>query len=276
MKTLVLALCCLVSLPVLADLKLPALSPSAKVVQTVGLTEITVDYSSPAVKGRKIWGGLVPYDAVWRAGANHATNITFSAPVVVDGKELAAGTYAFFVIPSAKSWTLILNKAADVWGSGEYSKDADVARVTVTPTAIPNRERLVYLITNFSNDAANLDLEWEKVRVTLPIKLKTAEQAEKNIKQADATAWQPMFQAARYYLEAKDWANGLAAIDKSIATKETWTNTWVKAQLLAGSGKFKDAYPLAEKAQQLGSAVPPAEFYYAADIKKALTEWKGK
>lgn len=277
MTKLAVALTCVLSVPAFAQLKLPALSPSAKVVQTVGLTDITIDYSSPAVKGRKIWGGLVPYDAVWRAGANHATNITFSAPVVVDGKDLAAGTYSFFVIPTAKTWTLILNKSADQWGSGEYSKDNDVVRVTVTPAAIPNRERLAYGITNFTNDAANIDLEWEKVRVTLPIKLKTSEQAEKNIKQADEGAWQPMNQAARYYLEAKAWAPGLAAVDKSIAIKETWFNTWVKAQLLAGSGKYKDAYPLAEKAQKLGAqVVPPTDFFYAEDIKKALTEWKGK
>jgi Protein of unknown function (DUF2911) len=269
------ALCCL-ALPAFAELKLPALSPSAKVVQTIGLTDITIDYSSPAVKGRKIWGGVVPMDQVWRAGANHSTNITFSAPVVVGEKTLAAGTYSYFVIPGAKSWTLVLNELHDQWGSGDYNKEKDVVRITVTPQAIPNRERLVYLITNFTNDSANIDLEWEKVRVTLPVKLKTVEQASANIKTAAETAWQPMNQAARYYLESKDYGNGLAAVDKSIATQETWFNTWVKAQLLAGSGKYKDAYPLAEKAQMLGAKVPAGQFFYADEIKKALTEWKGK
>jgi hypothetical protein len=275
MKKLLLA-CCLFAAPAFADLKLPTLSPGAKVVQTAGLTDITVDYSSPAVKGRKIFGGLLPFDQLWRAGANHATTITFSQPVVIDGKDVPAGAYSFFTIPGAKSWTLILNKTVDLWGTNDYSKDADVLRMTVTPTAIPSREHLVYLVTNFTNESANIDLEWDTVRVTLPVKLKTAEQAAANIKQASETAWQPLNQAARYELEAKDWAAGLALVEQSIAIKQTAINTWVKAQLLAGSGKVKEAYPLAEKAQQLGAQLPPQDFYFAADIKKALTEWKGK
>ena len=276
MSRQLMSLLCLLAAPAFAQLKLPVLSPGAKVSQTAGLTDITIEYSSPAVKGRKIWGGLLPLDQVWRAGANHATNITFSQPVVVGDTQVPAGTYGFFAIPGAKTWTLVLNKTADQWGSGDYKKENDVVRVTVTPVAIPNRERLVFLITNFTNDAASIDLEWEKVRVTLPVKLKTAEQAAANIKAAGDGAWQPMNQAARYYLEAKDFPAGLAAIDKSIGIQETWQNSWVKAQLLAGSGKFKDALPFAQKAEDLGSKVPPADFFDADNIKKALTEWKGK
>lgn len=270
-----LGLLCLLSLPAFAQLKLPSLSPGAKVSATAGLTDIAIDYSSPAVKGRKIWGALVPFDQVWRAGANHATNITFSQPVQIGETAVPAGTYSFFAIPGAASWTLVLNKTADQWGSTDYKKEADLVRVTVKPQAIPNRERLTYLISNSTNETVGIDLEWEKVRVTLPVTLKTTEQAEANIKTAGDSAWQPMNNAARYYLEAKDYAKGLAAVEKSIAVQETWLNTWVKAQLLAGSGKTKDAYALAEKAQTLGQKTPD-DFYAAADVKKALTEWKGK
>jgi hypothetical protein len=244
-------------------------------MQQVGVTDITVEYSSPAVKGRKIWGGLVPLDKVWRAGANHSTTITFSQPVVVGDKELAAGTYGFFAIPGAAQWTLIVSKANDLWGSDEYKPENDLVRVNVKPTAIPNRERLVYLVTNFGDDAASIDLEWEKVRVTLPVKLKTADQAAANIKAAIENEWQTMNNAARYALEHKDYANGLVYVDKSIATRETWFNTWVKAQLLAASGKKADALVLAQKAQTLGSQTPE-KFFFAEDVKKALTEWKGK
>lgn len=275
MQLRLVGLLCLLASPALAQLKLPPLSPEAKVVQNVGLTTITIDYSSPAVKGRKIWGALVPMDKVWRAGANHSTTIAFTQPVVIGDKELAAGTYGFFAIPGAASWTLIVSKTNELWGSDEYKPENDVVRVTVKPTAIPNRERLVYLVTNFTNETANIDLEWEKVRVTLPVKLKTADQAAANIKAAMETEWQPMNNAARYALENKDYANGLIYVDKSIATKETWFNVWVKAQLLAGSGKKADALALAEKAQTLGSQTPE-KFFYAADVKKALTEWKGK
>ncbi len=275
MKLRLVGLLALLASPAFAQLKLPPLSPEAKVVQNAGLTTITIDYSSPAVKGRKIWGGLVPMDKVWRAGANHSTTIHFTQPVVIGDKEVAAGTYGFFAIPGAASWTLIISKANELWGSDDYKPENDVVRVTVKPTAIPNRERLVYLVTNFTNETANIDLEWEKVRVTLPVKLKTAEQATANIKAAMENDWQPMNSAARYALENKDYPNALIYVDKSIASQETWFNTWVKAQILAGSGKKADALVLAQKAQTLGEKNPDG-FFYAAEVKKALTEWKGK
>ncbi len=270
----IVGLICCLSFTAFAQLKLPSLSPEAKVVQTAGLTTITVDYSSPAVKGRKIWGGVVPLDKAWRAGANHATTINFTQPVVIGDKEVAAGTYGFFTIPGAASWTLIVSKQADIWGSDEYKPENDVVRVTVKPQAIGNRERLVYLVTNFTNETANIDLEWEKVRVTLPVKLKTAEQATANIKALENLSGQ-YTQAARYYLEEKDFTNALLWADKSVAASETWLGVWVKAQALAGQKKFKEALPLAEKAQTLGQQ-NPERFFFAADVKKALTEWKGK
>ncbi|PZR10752.1 MAG: hypothetical protein DI536_18925 [Archangium gephyra] len=266
-------LCCL-SFSAFAQLKLPALSPEAKVVQTAGLTTITIDYSAPAVKGRKIWGGVVPMDKVWRAGANHATTINFTQPVIIGDKEVAAGTYGFFAIPGAAEWTLIVSKQADIWGSDEYKQENDVVRVKVKPQPIGNRERLVYLVTNFDNAQAHIDLEWEKVRVTLPVKLKTAEQAAANIKALDNQAGQ-YTSAARYYLEEKDYANAVVYADKSIAAQESWLAYWVKAQALSGQKKFKEALPLAEKANALGSQTPE-RYFFAADVKKALTEWKGK
>ncbi|MER2561256.1 MAG: DUF2911 domain-containing protein [Myxococcaceae bacterium] len=272
---LVVVVACLSAVSAFAQLKLPALSPEAKVVQTAGLTTITVDYSSPAVKGRKIWGALVPLDKVWRAGANKNTTVTFSMPVVIGETQVPAGSYGFFAIPGAASWTLILSKVNDLWGSDEYKEGNDLVRVTVKPQAIAARERLAYLVSNFTNESASIDLEWEKVRVSLPVKLKTAEQAAANIKAMAENPSAQMTQAARYYLEEKDFANALAFADKSIAISETWLNTWVKAQALAGQGKFKEALPLAEKANTLGQ-VKPEGFFYAADVKKALTDWKGK
>lgn len=275
-RSTLLTLCCLVALPVFAQapLKLPQASPGARVMQTVGMTDITIDYSSPAVKGRKIWGTLVPMDKVWRAGANKATNITFSQAVTVGDKELAAGTYGFFAIPGAAQWTLILNKTADQWGAYEYKADGDVVRVTVKPTAIPNRERLAYAVTNFTNDAATIDLEWEKVRVSLPIKLKTTEQATASIKTMIDSAWQPMNQAVRFAMEQKDYTNALAYSDKSIALGEHWVNLWTRAQVYAAMGKFKDATAAAEKAQTLGAKTP--DEFPADEVKKALAEWKTK
>jgi hypothetical protein len=198
-----LLLCCTAGLA-RADLDLPRPSPFAKVVQTVGLTDITVDYSSPGVKGRKIWGGVVPYDQMWRAGANQATKITFSRDVTFAGKPVPAGTYAFFVIPTKAAWTAILNKRADQAGTGrDYKQADDLLRVSVQPKAAPMRERLAYLITDFTDDKASLDLEWEKLRLSIPITVATVAQVSTNITSAIDGTWRTYANAARYMLETK-------------------------------------------------------------------------
>jgi hypothetical protein len=247
-------------------------------VQTAGLTDITVEYSSPAVGGRKIWGALVPYAAVWRAGANMATKVTFSKDVTVGTTAVPAGSYAFFVLPQAKgNWTLILNKEANQPGAFNYKQDQDLVRVDVKPDAIPLRERLAYVVSDFTNDAANIDLEWEKVRLRLPVKLATATQVAANLKGLEDNGWSPANQAARYELSMKNYGDAMKWVERSLAIKEDWQNDWTKAQILAATGKNADALALAQKAQELGSKVTPAQqFFFADDIKKALVDWKAK
>ena len=156
-------------------------SPTASVSQTIGFTDVTISYSRPGVKGRKIWGGLVPYDKVWRAGANEATKITFSKDVAINGKKLAAGSYAFFAIPTKNEWTLIFNKVADTWGAFSYdkNKDQDALKIKVKPVEHEFQEWLEY---NFSNmdvqkagtkNAANVNLDWEKLRVSFKVEAET-------------------------------------------------------------------------------------------------------
>jgi hypothetical protein len=274
-RSLLLALLCLAPCSALAQLQLPRPSPGGKVSQVVGLTEITVEYSSPAVKGRKIWGGLVPYGEIWRAGANQATKVTFTKDVTVGSSAVPAGSYALFAIPNANEWTLILNKDFNQNGAFNYKQELDVARIQVQPKTIPNRERLAYAISDFTDDSASVDLEWEKLRVSLPLKLATQAQALANIKSMTDGAWGPYNNAARYMLEsAKDYDAGLQLVDKSIATKEHWYNLWTKAQLLAAKGKYKDAMTWAQKAKQLGEKTPQS-FFMADDVEKALKDWKG-
>lgn len=258
------------------QLELPRPSPNAHVTQTVGVTDITVDYSSPAVRARKIWGGLVPYNQVWRAGANAATKITFSKDVTVGDKVVPAGSYAFFVIPAPapNKWTLILNKDANQFGAFTYKKDDDFMRVEVKPQPSPMRERLAYEITNFTDTTASLELEWERVRVTLPIKLHTDEQVAQSIKHFETAGWSPWAQAARYELDKKHYAEGLTLVETSLKLKETWLNTFVKAQLLAAKGDYKQAYPLAEKAKQMGANDP--DFFMKDQVDQALKQWKSK
>jgi len=149
------------------------ISPKAAVEQTVGFTIIRIEYSRPGVKGRKIWGGLVPYDVVWRAGANEATKITFATDVKINGKKLKAGSYGFFAIPTAKSWTLIFNKVADQWGAFEYNDVEDALRIEVTPEKDEKlwQEWLAYTFTRTSDNTAVIRLEWEKLKVPFNVEV---------------------------------------------------------------------------------------------------------
>ena len=147
------------------------ISPKAAVIQTVGFTEVSIDYNRPGVKGRVIWGGLVPYNKVWRAGANEATKFTFSTDVKINDKTLKAGSYSFFVIPIKESWTLIFNKVADQWGAFEYNEAEDALRFEITPEDGSMQEWLAYTITKTSKNSAVVTLEWEKLKVPFTIEV---------------------------------------------------------------------------------------------------------
>lgn len=139
-------------------------SPRDSVSGTAGKASIHINYGSPSVKGRTIWGGLVPYNTVWRAGANEATTFSTSQPLQVEGKMLPAGTYALFMIPGEKSWTVIFNKTAKQWGAYEYDVKQDALRVTVTPRKAEAHERLKYVITT-----TGFSLFWENLEVPVTV-----------------------------------------------------------------------------------------------------------
>ena len=259
-----------------ADLELPRPSPMAKVTQTIGLTDVTVEYSCPGVKGRKIWDGVVPYDKMWRTGANVATKITFSKDVTFADKPVPAGSYALFTIPTKGAWTVILNKNPNQPGTAQdYKADLDLLRVSVHPKAAPFRERLAFLFSDMTDDKGTLDLEWEKLRLSIPIGVATAQQSLANINSAIDNAWRTYANAARYMLETKkDYDAGMTYIDQSLALKEDWYNLWFKAALQAAKGGYKDAIATGEKAQALGAKAPV--FFLEPEIKKSLAEWKKK
>jgi len=151
------------------------ISPRAFLTQTIGLTDVTISYSRPGVKGRKIWGGLVPYKKVWRAGANEATKISFSTDVLIDGKKFPAGSYSFFIIPNEnKDWTVIFNKVADQWGAFEYNEAEDFARFNVKPQSSNFHEWLSYTFSDMKvnekgKNSAQVNLNWEKIKVPFTI-----------------------------------------------------------------------------------------------------------
>lgn len=257
-----------------ADLELPRPSPNAKVGVSVGLTDILVEYSSPAVKGRKIWGGLVPNGEVWRTGANNATKISFTKDVVIADKPIAAGAYGLYTIPNATSWTIILSKDVDKSGLA-YKKEDDVLRFDVKPTAGTMHEHLTFGFPDFDANGATLALDWEKVHVSFAIKAKTAEQVAAGIKNLNELGQRPYANAARYLLDSKgDTTQAMTLVDQSLAIKEDWFNDWVKAQL---QHEKKDAGACATlaKADKLGQATP-ATYFAAPDVKKQTAEWKCK
>jgi hypothetical protein len=149
------------------------ISPKAIVEQKVGFTDITIEYSRPGVKGRTIWGGLVPYNVIWRAGANEATKFTFETDVTINGKKLKAGSYSFFAIPTKSSWILIFNKVADQWGAFEYNEAEDALRIEVEPETDDKcrQEWLAYTITKTSDKTAIIRLEWEKLNVPFTVEV---------------------------------------------------------------------------------------------------------
>jgi len=154
------------------EVKKVRVSPKAGVFQTIGLTDINISYSRPGVKNRKIWGELVPYNKVWRAGADEATKFTFSTDIMIEGKKLPAGSYSFFAIPGQNEWTLIFNKVADQWGAFTYNEAEDALRIKVKPVSNPNHEWLLYSFTEMDAKhptVAQINLIWENLKVSFNI-----------------------------------------------------------------------------------------------------------
>ena len=256
---------------------LPQPSPLARVEQRVGVTNFAVEYSSPGVKDRKIWGTLVPYDELWRTGANAATKLEASRDFNFAGTPVPAGTYALYTIPGKKSWTVILNSNWKTGGTNGYDQKNDVARVTVKPDSASKRERLAFLFSDTTDASTRLDLEWEKLRVSVPITVDTQTQVLGNIDKAVDEAWRPHFNSARWLLDNNgDLDRALGYIDTSISIKPTWWNHWVKGQILAKQGKPAEAVAMGEKAAELGRGDNVYEGFFKEQVSKTIEEWRKK
>jgi hypothetical protein len=253
------------------EVETPAPSPKAKVEQRAGVTDFYVEYSSPGVKGRKIWGELVPMDKVWRTGANSATVFGASKDFTFGDKVVPAGKYALFTIPGKSSWTIILNTNQKQWGSTDYDQTQDVARMTVKPATSGHRERMTFIFSDTTDDGTRLDLEWEKVRVSIPLKVDTKGHVAKTLDES----WRSHANAARYLVENNgDLDRAMQLVDASIMVKPTWMNQWVRAQVLGKKGKKTDAVSSAEKAMELGKGNQTFESFFKPNVEKALADWR--
>ena len=274
----VLATVLLFALSANAQQKIIRVSPGATVTQTIGVTDISVSYHRPGVKGREIWGKLVPYDQVWRAGANEATTVTFSDDVWIGGKELKAGPYGFFVLPRQQGeWTVIFNALPKQWGAFSYDSTKDVLRIQVKPefATAPLEEWLSFNFTDLTASSATLVLRWEKIALPVPITVNTDGIMSSMNAGTTSAAWQQLNNYARYCIDTKaNYEKGLEAAEKSIAVNENASNLRTKAELLAQMGKTKEAIAAAEKAVTVGKAANPK--FNSADLDKMIADWKKK
>jgi Protein of unknown function (DUF2911) len=218
-------------------LTLPDPSPHASVSQRVGLTDITIDYHRPAVNKRKIWGTLVPYDEPWRAGANENTTITFSSPVTVGGKQIAAGTYGVHMIPTKGTWIIALSTVNTAWGSFSYDPKEDAVRFTVTPTQAEHEESLEYRFENPTETSVTVVMDWERLRVSFPITVDTRAVTFASLKaQLRGLArfsWQPWNQAANWCIRNECGTDqALEWVDGSINVQPSYGNLTTKAKLV--------------------------------------------
>lgn len=266
--------------PSTAQVKLPRPSQKATVMQSIGLTDVTVTYSRPGVKGRAIWGALVPFGEPWRTGANEATTFACSEEVIIDGQKLPAGTYSLLTIPGADEWTVAFNKEKDLWGSYAYKPESDVLKVKVKPlTTASSEEWMSFRFTDLSWTGASLVFQWEKIAFALRINVDDVDQSlvavRDTITRAPADDWRTPYRGASFCMDAgTNLDEGLQWAEKSVKIEEGYFNVSLLARYRAQKGNVKDAVALAEKAIKIGKAQKePAD---TKPTERLLAEWTAK
>ncbi|WP_343486543.1 DUF2911 domain-containing protein [Allomuricauda sp. d1] len=279
MKKLFLVACAAVlSLSMTAQMQTPQPSPSSKLKQEVGLTDVKVEYSRPSMKGRTIFGDLVPYDALWRTGANKNTTITFSDDVTIDGKELKAGSYAIYTKPGEAVWEVIFYADTNNWGTPQEwdaSKVALTTKAQVYEMPMPV-ETFTITIDDLHNNGATLGMLWEKAYVGVKFEVPTLDKAQKSIEavMSGPSANQYYAAASYYYDEGKDMDKAKEWIDKAVAMDEEGRMFWVMRKQSLIHAKLGDTKAAIEAAKKsLASAEKAGNADYVKLNKDSLKEW---
>jgi len=236
------------------QIKTPAPSPPQYVKQDFGLSSIELSYSRPGVKGRKIFGDLVPYGKVWRTGANSATTLTFGDDVIIGGTKIPAGKYGLLTIPGESDWTIIITKQLDVTNPAAYKQDQDVVRLTTQSNQLPfPLESFTILFANVTGSSCDLQLIWDKTFVSFPIKTEIDSKIMAQIDNTMNKDNRPYFNAAMYYMDnGKDLNKALEWFNKATDADPTaYFVFYQKAKCLAKMGKKQDAIAVAQKSMQL-------------------------
>ncbi len=239
-------------------LDLPLQSQRAQISQRIGLTDITIVYHRPLVNDRKVWDGLVPYGTVWRAGANQNTTITFSDPVLVEGKPLDKGTYGLHMIPNADEWTIIFSKNSTSWGAFTYAQPEDALRVVVKPQPADMHNALTYEFDQLQPDSAVVELEWEKVAVPFKISVDVHDLVQASLKNQlrdlSQYTWMSWDDAANYLLAEKiALDDALTYASKSIENEDRYENEMTKSKVLIALNRKDDAAVAQKKGLDLAT-----------------------
>jgi hypothetical protein len=254
-----------------ALLDLPRDSQHSVVTQRIGITDITINYHRPLVKGRTIWGKLVPYGQVWRAGANENTTIKFTDAVSIEGKPLEKGVYGLFMIPNENDWTVIFSKVHTAWGSFTYNEAEDALRVTVKPQASEMHEALTYDFDNVKNDSAVVSLRWEKLEIPFKISVDVHSIVKASLpNQLQGLAqytWEGWDDAANYLLAQKyELDQALKYEETSIRTEPRFDNYLTKSQILEALGRKDEAG--SAKNQALARATAAQLYAYGRQLQQ--------
>lgn len=258
-----------------AQINTPQPSPLSTVSQKIGLSEATITYSRPAVKDRKIFGDLVPFNKLWRTGANSAPLLKLTDDANIGGSNVPAGEYALLCIPTEKEWTIIINKNSKLSGTYNYKQEEDLIRFTAKSESTTYlTESFTIQFTNVNEGSANIEIAWERTKVTFPISFEFDNKVAKQIteKMAGPTAGE-LYTAARYYFETnRDLNQALEWINKSLEKQERYWVMTVKAKIQAGLGKYKEAIATAQKAKEL--AEKDEDSSYAKQNADNIAKWQ--
>ena len=257
-----------------AQVKMPAPSPTQTIKQDFGIGTIELTYSRPSAKGRKIYGDLVPYNKIWRTGANAATKIVFSEPIEIGGKKLDSGSYVMYTIPGIDSWEVILNKGLKNWGIDGYKETEDVVRFKVEPMRIKNKlESFTMEFSDVKPETVSLDIKWEKTAVSIPIVANFKDKVRAQIEAAMKTDKKPYWAAAQFYNEYdKNLALALENATKAIEENKEAYWMWIyKAKIQRDMGDIAGAMESSKKSLEFATSAKNDDYVKMnKDLQKSL------
>lgn len=250
-------------------IELPVSSPKAVIHQQIGVTDISISYNRPQVKGREIFGKLIPFGKVWRTGADQNTVLTFTTDVQINGTEVKAGAYGLHTIPNKDRWIVILNKETKAWGSYFYNKEKDVLRFEVPTATTAMKEAMTFAFTEISKNSTTISLNWEKTSIAFEITMNSEELVQQHIKsQLNSLpwfGWTGLHNAAAYNLKNNVYLDdALVWINRSIRNNRNYNNLTLKAKILEKQGKESAAESMHNQALKIAT---PLELQRAAYSK---------